>query len=301
MGEAAVAAAVAAHYEGAGTVEFLLDSARHFYFMEMNTRVQVEHRVTEMVTGIDIVKTGIRIAAGEGLPISQDEIECAGPRHRVPHQRRGPGRRLHAVAGPRHPLGAARRPLGAPRHPRLPGLRGAALLRQPARQAHRLGPRPRRGSGALSLGARPVPRGRRQDDDPVPPPRARAPAVRRRRRQHALHRRPPERRARRVSVAIDVAVDVAASWAVLRFTTSSASPPVATPSALSVRSAPTQQSAVFSMSLRRHSSSRSDRPAASSQRLRRGAAAVVHLVVAAGRHVTRITRVLPSILARDFM
>jgi acetyl-CoA carboxylase, biotin carboxylase subunit len=78
MGAAAVEAAKAARYEGAGTVEFLLDPDGHFYFMEMNTRVQVEHCVSEMVTGVDIVKTGIRIAAGEGLPLRQDDIRVRG-------------------------------------------------------------------------------------------------------------------------------------------------------------------------------------------------------------------------------
>jgi len=67
MGEAAVAAAVAAHYEGAGTVEFLLDEDGSFYFMEMNTRVQVEHPVTEQISGVDIIKEQIRIAGGERM------------------------------------------------------------------------------------------------------------------------------------------------------------------------------------------------------------------------------------------
>ena len=78
MGHAAVEAAKAARYEGAGTVEFLLDPEGRFSFMEMNTRVQVEHCVTEMVTGVDVVKTGIRIAAGDPLPFAQEGIAVVG-------------------------------------------------------------------------------------------------------------------------------------------------------------------------------------------------------------------------------
>jgi len=78
MGEAAIQAAQAANYEGVGTVEFLLDSNGDFYFMEMNTRVQVEHPVTEMVTGIDIIKEQIKIAAGEKLNIKQEDVKIRG-------------------------------------------------------------------------------------------------------------------------------------------------------------------------------------------------------------------------------
>ncbi len=78
MGMAAVKAAKAAGYTSCGTVEFLVDSDHNFYFMEMNTRIQVEHPITEMRTGIDIVKTQIRIAAGEELKIKQKEIEFKG-------------------------------------------------------------------------------------------------------------------------------------------------------------------------------------------------------------------------------
>lgn len=78
MGEAAVRAAKAAGYENAGTIEFLLDKDQKFYFMEMNTRIQVEHPVTEAVTDLDLIKEQIRIAAGQPLSLKQKDVKIAG-------------------------------------------------------------------------------------------------------------------------------------------------------------------------------------------------------------------------------
>ena len=99
MGEAAVAGARAAGYYGVGTMEFLLDAAGSFTFMEMNTRIQVEHPVTELVTGIDLVQEQLRVAAGEPLSFTQDDVVLRGHALECRINAEDPGRHFAPTAG----------------------------------------------------------------------------------------------------------------------------------------------------------------------------------------------------------
>ena len=143
IGERAVAGALSVGYTGAGTMEFLLDHDGNLAFMEMNARIQVEHPVSEMITSIDLIQEQIRVAAGEPLSVTQEDVALPGPRDRVPHQRRGPGPRLRARGRPARHLRAAGRPVDARRLALLPGLDDQPVLRLADRQADRVGARPR--------------------------------------------------------------------------------------------------------------------------------------------------------------
>ena len=139
----ATEAARAVDYRGAGTVEGLLADGE-YYFLEMNTRVQVEHCVTEMTTGIDIVKTGIRVAAGEPLPFTQEDVVLRGHAIECRINAEDAARRFLPDPGPDRELPRAVRARRARRLGRPRRLGDLAELRPDDRQADRLGQRPRR-------------------------------------------------------------------------------------------------------------------------------------------------------------
>lgn len=105
MGHAAVAAAKAVGYRGAGTVEFIMDTEQNFFFMEMNTRLQVEHPVTEMVTGVDLVEWQLLVASGGSIPLQQDELSTNGWAVEARLYAENPAKRFLPATGTLHTLG----------------------------------------------------------------------------------------------------------------------------------------------------------------------------------------------------
>ena len=151
MGEVAVRVAQAAGYTNAGTIEFLVDQQKNFYFLEMNTRLQVEHPVTELITGLDLVHLQIRIAAGEKLPFTAGGHRCcAGTPSSAASTRRIPTTIIFPSPGKITLVAGAFRPGHPARQRHVRRLDGADRLRSAAGQADRLRHRSRAGHVAAA-------------------------------------------------------------------------------------------------------------------------------------------------------
>ena len=154
MQEAAVRAAKACGYYNAGTIEFLVDDDRNFYFMEMNTRIQVEHPVTEWVTGVDLVQTQLLVAQGKPLPFTQEDIQVRG------HQCGKSGAGLPSLAR-KDPVAPYPRRSGNPcGQCCVSGLHHSAVLRFHDRKADRPCPDPQSGDHENAVGTGGIYRGR---------------------------------------------------------------------------------------------------------------------------------------------
>ncbi len=190
MGEIAVRVAKAANYQNAGTVEFLVDEQRNFYFLEMNTRLQVEHPVTEFVTGLDLVHLQMQVAAGREAAVHARGHQVARTCHRVPRLCRGSGQQLLSVAGADHPADFAVGAGHPARQRHVRRLDGADRIRSPAGQAGGLRrDARRRDQSAVARAVRVFCR-RHQDQYFAVSPHPEGPGFSRRQDRHRLSRPP---------------------------------------------------------------------------------------------------------------